>query len=190
VSSSRMRSRRRWACGLALASLLAAPSAGATDDGSAHPIVDLDQLLKVPSSLDLEPETRGGATRAEWRSRFEAARADLARARDELSRSQAKLAELAGESSAWKMSAPGLGGLDTAAGDAPLDYGLKNELRRNREEVARSERRMTELEVEANLAGVPENWRGAPAEEAPVDSWESTQESPAEDASEAAPEAE
>jgi len=44
-------------------------------------------------------------------------------------------------------------------------------MRRNREEVRRTERRLSELEVEANLAGVPESWRqteppaGEPAQE-------------------------
>ena len=44
------------------------------------------------------------------------------------------------------------------APDQPLDYTLSNEKRRNREEVERAERRLTDLEIEANLAGVPPEW--------------------------------
>ena len=39
------------------------------------------------------------------------------------------------------------------------------ELRRNRDELAHSERRIQDLEVEANLAGVPQDWRGESAPE-------------------------
>lgn len=129
------------------------------------PIVELDQLLVLPDSVNLEPEKRGGATRAEWRARFESARRDLAEARAALARTQAKLEDVASGTSAWKMGAPGLGATDLNS-DAPLDYSLSNEMRRNREEVERSERRLSELRVEANLAGVPPEWQGLPPSEA------------------------
>jgi hypothetical protein len=140
------------------------------EDAPSPAIVELDQLLILPDSLDLEPETRGGATKAEWRSRFQSAREDVAAARAALAKSQAKLEEVAGGTSAWKMGAPGLGVSNVgAAADTPLDYGLSNEMRRNREEVERSERRLTELEIEANLAGVPPDWQELePAETPPT----------------------
>jgi len=122
-------------------------------------VVELHQLLKLPSNLELEPEVRGGATRAEWRARFQTAREELAAARAALARTQAKLEDLAGDSSAWKMGAPGLGGASTSASQGPLDYAISTEMKRNRQEVQRTERRLSELEVEANLAGVPESWR-------------------------------
>jgi hypothetical protein len=160
---------------VALASLcLAGGSAGAEDQEKAPPVVELDRLLKLPSSLELEPEVRGGATRAEWRARFQTAREDLAKARAALARTQAKLEEVASDSSAWKMGAPGLGGGQQSASQGPLDYAISNEMKRNREELQRSERRLSELEVEANLAGVPESWRAAEpsAEAAPQESGE------------------
>jgi hypothetical protein len=138
------------------------------EDAPSPPIIDLDQLLVLPDSLELDPETRGGATKAEWRARFQSAREDLAAARAALARTQANLEEIASDTSAWKMGAPGLGAVDASSGkDAPLDYGLSNEIRRNREEVKRSERRLTELEVEAELAGVPRDWRELPPTETP-----------------------
>ena len=133
------------------------------DDEAPAPVVELDQLLKLPSSLELEPQVRGGATKAEWRSRFQSAREDLAAARAALARTQEKLEEVAGDSSAWKMGAPGLGGGQPSGSQGPLDYAISTEMKRNREELQRSERRLSELEVEANLAGVPDAWRQSEA---------------------------
>jgi len=135
------------------------PPESAAGDGS--PDVALDDLLQLPSTLDLEPAARGRFTKAEWRERFDEARAKVAEAKAKLAESQAKIAEAAGDANAWKVAAPGLGAVDSGPGpDGPLDYGLANEMRRSREEVVRSERKLTELEIEANLAAVPENWRG------------------------------
>lgn len=132
------------------------------------PVVDLDKLRQLPTSLDLEPAARGSATKAEWRERFDTARSELAAAQAALAKSKAKIAELPGTGSAWQLAAPGIGGSDPGQGtrDAPLDYSLSAELRRNREELDRCERRLTELEIEANLAGVPQDWRGAQAADA------------------------
>ena len=136
-----------------------APPAAVAEDASPPPVVGLDKLLKIPDSLDLEPATRGRTTKAEWRARFEEARAELAAAGAALAETQAKLEEVASETSAWKIGAPGLGPINTGAiQDGPLDYSLSNEMRRNREEVERGERRLTELEIEATLAGVPAEW--------------------------------
>jgi hypothetical protein len=143
------------------------------EDEPSPPIVELDQLLVLPDSLELDPETRGGATKAEWRARFQSAREDLVAARAALAKTQAKLEDVASDTSAWKMGAPGLGGPDAnPTKDAPLDYSLSNEMRRNREEVERSERRLTELEIEAELAGVPRDWRELPPSETPSASQE------------------
>lgn len=174
----RNRSSRRitGACAGAVAALWALAGTAAlalAEEAPSPPIVELEQLLVLPDSLVLEPETRGSATRAEWRARFQSAREDLAEARAALAKTQAKLEEVAGNTSAWKMGAPGLGAIDAnAAADAPLDYGLSNELRRNREEVERSERRLTELEIEADLAGVPREWQELPPAETPLVSQE------------------
>jgi hypothetical protein len=79
----------------------------------------------------------------------EAAKADLDASLD-------KLTELMGKTSNWKIAAPGA---QAAADDgSPTNYGLKQEIRRKREEVARTERKLIDLMVEANLADVPEDW--------------------------------
>jgi hypothetical protein len=43
--------------------------------------------------------------------------------------------------------------------DAPLDYQLRVAIRRHRSEIERLERKLKQLEIEANLAGVPPEWR-------------------------------
>ena len=157
----------------ALWALVGMAALALAEDAPSPPIIDLDQLLVLPDSLELDPETRGGTTKAEWRARFQSAREDLAVARAALAKTQAKLEEIASDTSAWKMAAPGLGAIDASpAKDAPLDYSISNEMRRNREEVERSERRLTELAIEAELAGVPRDWQGLPPTETPSASQE------------------
>jgi hypothetical protein len=142
-----------------LAGLAIGTSAAAQED------VPLDRLLKLPEAQGGEVrgvETRAGRTRAEWLARFEQAREDVDTANAALETTRGQIEEKAGEESAWRMGAPGVGSSGPAA-DAPLDYKLTQELRRNREEVERAERQLQDLEVEANLAGVPVEWRGQPA---------------------------
>lgn len=156
---------------LGLAAILAAlawsfaTSVAADDD--APPAVGLDQLLKIPPTVSFEPTKRGHSTKAEWRERFDQAHGDVAKAHADLAETQAKLSEIGNASSAWMMGAPGLPNVDREfANEAPLDQALSREMKRHREEVERSERRLRELEVEANLAQVPEDWRGTPQPEA------------------------
>jgi predicted phage gp36 major capsid-like protein len=129
--------------------------------------VELDDLLRLPDSIDYSVESRGGATRDEWRRRFREAQRDLEEAKQTLRHSLDELKEL-GDQGNWKMSPPGLDQLKgqqstqpgvTPGNQAPLDYRLSTQIRRNREEVKRAERALRDLEVEANLAGVPEQWR-------------------------------
>ena len=122
-------------------------------------MVSLDQLLMLPASLEVETSIRGGATRVEWLSRFAAAEAGVEEAKRNLDGSLAKLGELAQQNQGWKIAAPGAQ-LSTDD-DSPMNFGLRQEIRRRREEVDRSERALTELVIEANLAGVPEDWQGS-----------------------------
>jgi hypothetical protein len=45
------------------------------------------------------------------------------------------------------------------ASEAPLDYRIRQAINRHRQEIERLERQLRDLEVEANLAMVPEDWR-------------------------------
>jgi len=122
--------------------------------------VTLDELLTLPSALPVESSQRGGLTRGEWSGRFAEAEAELETARADLDESLERLSELVGKTSNWKVGAPGV-----QAGpndNSPVNYGLRQEIKQNREDVVRAERKLRELSVEANLAGVPENWYKTP----------------------------
>jgi hypothetical protein len=121
------------------------------------PAVGLDSLLKLPPSGSPAGEARaGGATRQEWEQRFATARGDVASARSAIDKAQQELGELARGTENWQMSAPGAQAAN--AENSPMSYRLRQELRKQREELSSAERRLTDLEVEANLAGVPEDW--------------------------------
>lgn len=119
--------------------------------------VALDQLLVLPSSRTYSVERKGGLTRGEWRARYAEVRAEVQKEKDALAVAEAKLDTAAGGQ--WKVNP--IPGADTSeSSDSPLDFQLRGELRRHREELERLERRLRQLDIEANLAGVPENWRG------------------------------
>jgi hypothetical protein len=160
----RAKLRIRPAAAALLGALVAAglPAAGA--DEPDPPSVPLDRLLKLPSSAPVQAqvEKRGGSTRGQWQARFEKAREELETARLALEEIRGELEEAAG-GEAWTMTAPGLGA--TAASETPRDFKLSQDVKRCREEVERTERQLQDLEVEANLAGVPEHWRQPDAPE-------------------------
>ncbi len=122
---------------------------------NASPEVELDHLLQLPDSLDYSVERHGKATEGEWRTRLENARAELAQAQDALTRAQEKLEELAAGTENWQFAPPGMSA--EGSGDVTT-YELRQEVKRQRAEVERSERKLRELKIEARLAGVPENW--------------------------------
>jgi hypothetical protein len=165
-----MCSKRRLTIALLLA---VAPFAAAADDPT-QPVapvaappganVGLDSLLRLPPNIDPEPARTGGATRQEWEQRFANARGDLKTAQDALDKAQQDLTKLAEGKEAWQMSAPGLGQAAQSGENSPMSFKLRQEIRRQREEVASAEKRLNELEVEAKLAGVPDDWihPGAP----------------------------
>jgi len=154
------RARKRRIAVLGLSWLVVPLVAAAAADVEADPppkTVTLDQLLTLPSALPVESGKRGGGTRAEWSSRFADAETQVETAQVDLDESLDRLSELVGKTSNWKVAAPG--GQAGAGDNSPVDYGLRQEIQRNREDVERAERKLRDLSIEANLAGVPENWR-------------------------------
>ncbi len=139
---------------------LVAPLVGAvTEDAEVEPppkSVTLDQLLTLPSALPVESGQHGGLTRGEWSGRFAEAEAEVQIAKAALEASLDELSEVVGNTSNWKVGAPGLQAAPSE--NNPANYGLKQEVRRRRESVERAERALRDLMVEANLAGVPESW--------------------------------
>jgi hypothetical protein len=123
----------------------------------------LDQLLKLPKSVEFESERKGGATRSEWRQRFADARTAVTTAEAALAKAQQALAADVGVKSDWQFTPPGLPGGGNPNPDASANYQLSQEVKRQRVELARAQARLRELEVQANLAGVPDDWRGEPS---------------------------
>jgi len=123
--------------------------------GQAKP-VDLDRLLKLPSSVEFDVEKKGGATKTEWRARFEQAHGEVQKARADLAKAE-KALETGAEKSPWTMTAPGVQA--TTQTESTANFSLTQEVKHQREEVKRTEKHLRDLEVEANLAGVPADWR-------------------------------
>lgn len=136
---------------------------------------DLDKLLKLPEDLEFDVEKRGGLTRSEWVARFDEARQSLQVARASLAEAQERLSRFAGRADNWNMAPPGLP-VEAAESGADTQK-LRDEIRRWRSEIERSEGRLRELDVEASLAGVPDSWRGARTE--PISGNESVTRGPA-----------
>ena len=129
---------------------------GARSQGQSPPPVELD-ALQLPAAVEAPREQIGGAPKSQWRSRFASARAELQAAQTGLEASQKKLGEVAEGSEAWQIAPPGAG--PKGASEAPVDYALRQEVRRQREDLTRSEKNLRELTIEADLAGVPADWR-------------------------------
>lgn len=151
--------RRRLAAAWIGAALVVSASAGRAQEPAPEPAPEpsqLDRLLKLPESQSYGVDRRGGLSRGEWRTRFLEVRTSLDSERQSLAVAQGKLDEVAGNASNWQMAPiPGM----EPSPDAPLDYQLRLQIRRHKSEIDRLEKKLRELEIEANLAGVPEEWR-------------------------------
>jgi hypothetical protein len=137
------------------------PSAGSTNSGSP----DLDSLLKLPTGYGDQPlpQSVAGASEKEWRRRFRVTRSALDDARKALKATKLELDGAALESggSQWSVAPPGGGGGGASSqSTSPLSFKLRQALKTNRIELEAAERNLRELEIEANLAGVPKAWRG------------------------------
>jgi len=119
--------------------------------------VGLDHLLALPGDRTYTVDRRGGLTQGEWRKRFDEARADLAAEHEALEEAERRMDRAAGGQ--WQVAPPLPGQTGAPKGETTLDFKTRQEIRRHRSEIERLERRLNELRIEANLAGVPEEWR-------------------------------
>ena len=133
-------------------------TASSGQDGAPGEPVALDKLLKLPSSIEYDVQTRGGLTPGEWRARFTSLQVELEGQKRTLSDAEKKMAEVASGQEAWQIG-PSLPGVASSPSEGPLDYSLRQEINRARAEIERIERKLQDLEIEANLAGVPPEWR-------------------------------
>jgi hypothetical protein len=147
----------RWLVALAPALLAAMPGFAeeAAPEADAQP-AELERLLTLPDAGSYGVDRRGGRSRGEWRAAFQEIADALAAERQALSEAEGRLDEAAGSASNWQMApVPGM----QPSPDAPLDYQLRVAIRRHKSEIERLERKLKQLEIEANLAGVPAEWR-------------------------------
>lgn len=136
----------------------AAPAAEKAVPNTAAPSVHLDQLLKLPDKASYTMDKRGGLSRGEWRDLFQQARGRLTQQKKALAAAQAKMDEVARGKNPWKVgpAIPGFSGNDS---DAPMDYQLQQEIKQRRQAVHDLEEQLRQLNIKADLAGVPEDWR-------------------------------
>ena len=132
------------------------PGEGATP-APGNSDVGLDQLLRLPNSLDFKEERRGGGGASDWRRRFSESERAMRDARRKLDEAEAAMAE-AGTAGGgqWQIAPPGQ---QANADTGPLSLKLREDLRRAREGVEEAERSHRALVVEADLAEVPLEWR-------------------------------
>ncbi|MFP8877469.1 MAG: hypothetical protein VCB99_11315, partial [Myxococcota bacterium] len=147
-------------CALLLAVALAvAGSASAEGEGSSVPAVSLERLFQLPpqAAPKAAEGRQRGADREEWEERFRSAHGEVDAADAELRAVQEELESLAAGSAAWQLAAPGA---SAGSKNSPLSFRLRQEIRRQRENLAKVHVKLTELRVEASLAGVPQEWQG------------------------------
>ena len=128
-------------------------AAGETSSPSAG--VALDQLLTLPLDRTYSVERKGGLTRGEWRARYGEVRAEVQKQRTALDETERKMEDVGGGQ--WSVNP--IPGADSDSTRSPIDFQLRSELRRHREELERLERKLRQLDIEADLAGAPEEWR-------------------------------
>lgn len=140
-----------------------AGSAGAvTADVAPAPNIGLDRLLQLPDSYATGSQTTGqtgvtGATASQWRSRFSEADERIEDSKRQLLEAQRLLESNASSSSQWNLSAPGVQA--DASQDSSTGLPLRTRIRRLRQQLEQAEHDKRALEVEADLAGVPEGRR-------------------------------
>ncbi len=116
--------------------------------------LDLDRLLRPPGGAIAPPveQTYGGRDRGAWQDEFVRARAEVADLEGKVENLQSRLREATGGD--WNY-APAGGEISD-----PEVLKLRAQLRRDRQSLEASRQRLRDLQVEASLAGVPEEWRG------------------------------
>ena len=115
--------------------------------------LDLDRLLRprgpAPSAGE---QTYGGRDRAGWEEQFKKARLEVSDLERKVDFTQDRLRQAAAGD--WNYSPAGGEAVD------PEILKLRTQLRRDRQSLETARQRLRDLQVEASLAGVPEEWRG------------------------------
>ena len=148
-----------WVLGLWVVPIPVGPALGEGEAASV-PAVRLERLYQLPQQLAPRATQAwpGGADREEWEQRFRLAHRELDEATAAIGAAQKELEGMASGGGSWQLAAPGAG---AGAENSPLSFRLRQELRRQRENQAKARAKLTDLRVEASLAGVPQEWQDA-----------------------------
>jgi hypothetical protein len=114
--------------------------------------IDLDTLLHPPATA-LQPTGKvyGGRDQKAWQAEFRKARAEISDLQGKIEAEQEHLRSASGGD--WQYSPTGGEATD------PEVLKLRATLKRDRQSLEASQQRLRDLDVEASLAGVPEDWR-------------------------------
>jgi hypothetical protein len=114
--------------------------------------IDLDTLLHPPATA-LQPtgKTYGGRDQKAWQAEFRRARSEITDLQGKIEAEQQHLRSASGGD--WQYSPTGGEATD------PEVLKLRATLKRDRQSLEASQQRLRDLDVEASLAGVPEDWR-------------------------------
>lgn len=153
-----------WIVGTAAAQEEAAPEPGAQPSGDAPsagaPSLGIDALLRPRMPVSASRELRGGRDRRSWLEAFAAARGEVAEYEETVAETQAAI----------RAASRGDWGYTPAGGGVPSDpevQKLSARLKRDRQSLEAARQRLRDLEVEASLLGVPDEWRDPPSDPEP-----------------------
>ena len=129
-----------------------APASEPEPDGPPPKSLDLDRLLHPPA-VRLQPtgKSYGGRDEQGWRQEFRRARQEVSDLEGKVEAGQQHLRSAS--SGEWNYSPAGGEVTD------PEVLKLRAQLKRDRQSLEASRQRLRDLDVEASLAGVPEDWR-------------------------------
>jgi hypothetical protein len=134
------------------------PSAVEAPSSTGGETVDLDRLLQLPSTMSFEKQTRHGASSDEWRARFRESREAVSEAEANLAGARAKLDDMAGGSGGggqWQVAPPGANNTEVT----PMSFKLREQIREGKASLEDAEKQLRALNIEADLARVPVEWR-------------------------------
>lgn len=122
----------------------------------AVPDIGLENLLKLPSSWEGSEQTRRGLSAGQWRARFAGLAKEQQAVEEGLREARRELDGMAGQGGGpWQMGAPGSNNTEVT----PMSFKHRELIRSGKEQLEAIRRRERALNIEADMAGVPEAWR-------------------------------
>ena len=104
-------------------------------------------------------------TASQWRARFADLRQEREKAEEAIAQARRELDSMAEESGggSWNMGAPGSNNTEVG----PMSFKHREAIRSGKEHLDELRRRKRALDIEADIAGVPESWRAPEAAHTP-----------------------